>query len=165
MEALYVRLTPTELTTALVDPHWAFDLTQDLLADTPPDDANGMTPPGRALSLHKAWHGIKYLLDAAGAPVDVVLGGTPLSADDWGYGPPRYLTPDQVGEAAAFTVSTPWERIAASYDAARMLDAEIYPEAWDDPTELDWLHEWYEPLPSFLAAAARNGDALLLWLA
>src|SRR5271165_1779219 len=57
------------------------------------------------LNIDKSWHGIHFLLTSSawgGTPPlsNAVLGGTEFGPD-LGYGPARYLTPDQVKEVAA----------------------------------------------------------------
>jgi hypothetical protein len=46
--------------------------------------------------MHQTWDLLGFLLRRSAFPVDIVHGEEPLAADDWGYGPPQYLTPDRV---------------------------------------------------------------------
>ncbi len=158
----YARLSPVEMDRAVRDPQWAYDHVQDLLeVEIPPGDV------GHCTDVDKAWDGIGYLLRHRGdARVDVIGGGTLLDADDWGYGPPRYLTVDQVGHASAHLLATPFADLAPHYDAARMRDEKIYPHAiWDDDAStLDYLRDNYEALTEFFETAASSGEAVILWL-
>jgi hypothetical protein len=159
----YARVTPEELDRALRDPQWAYDHVQDL------DDADELIEPGdvpRCTDVDKAWDGIRFLLHRAGDPQVDVFGGAQLSGEDWGYGPARYLGPDEVGRAARHLLATPFEQLATHYDAARMRDEKIYPTAiWDENEDtLKYLRIHYEGLVEFFEAAATSGDAMILWL-
>ena len=52
------------------------------------------------ISVEKAWAVLGYLLDqATDGNLDVIFGGTPIG-EDCGFGPPRYLTSNEVLQAA-----------------------------------------------------------------
>ncbi len=161
----YARVTAEELDRALLDPEWAYDHVQDMVEDADEIDEPGVVP--RCTDVDTAWDGIRFLLRRAiEEPVDVIAGGGQIGGEDWGYGPARYLVPEEVGRAAHHLRTTPFERLAAHYDAARMRDEEIYPSAiWDDDQgTLDYLQDNYEALVEFFDAAAESGDAIILWL-
>jgi Domain of unknown function (DUF1877) len=163
MVGAYARVTQDELDRALGDPDWA----SGYLGDLEESDYPGEEPEGsrRTFDVDKAWNGIGFLLNAAGGgPVDVVTGGAPLSADDLGYGPARFLTPAQVGEGARHLGAMRWEQLAGHFDPARMSAEDIYPEIWGDGHALDYLRSNYEGLVRFFSAAAAAGDAVILWL-
>ncbi|MFD6039307.1 DUF1877 family protein [Streptomyces griseoincarnatus] len=62
----------------------------------------------RCFDTDKMWHALDFLLRRVGFPVDVVFGEEEIpGADDWSYGPPRCLTPDQVRTAAEAFAATP----------------------------------------------------------
>jgi hypothetical protein len=159
----YARLTAEELDRALSDPDWAYDHVQDMIED----EAAELGDVPRCTDIDKAWDGIRFLFDRAGvADVDVVAGGTLMKGEDWGYGPARYLVPDEVDRAARRLRTTPFEHLAAHYDATRMREQEVYPHAiWDDDRDtLDYLKDHYEILVEFFDAAAESGDAMIIWL-
>jgi hypothetical protein len=161
----YARVTRAELDRALREPEWALEYVEEL--EEGYHHRHDSVGADRMIDIDKAWNGIWYLLNAAGAgPVDPVAGGVQLSDDDWGYGPPRYLTPDEVAEAVAHLSTTPWETLAKHFDPARMDDEGIYPLIWvrDGDDALDFLRPHYEVLTSFFAIAADTGDAIILWL-
>ena len=149
-EGYYGRVTPEELGEAVRDREFEERLEETLFDDDGHD----------TLCIWKAWDGIKYLLTAAGAPIDVILGGTPISDLDWSsQGPGRYLTPDQVKQMAAFFQETPMERLAAHFDPVAMAAAHIYTV---QPDNADWLEGVnYEFLVEFFATAASAGDAII----
>ena len=166
----YARLTPDELARALADPDWAQERVDylrgygEIDTDDDPDGADGRPPePDLVAEVHKTWDILRFLLSRAGAPVDVVLGGTVFAADDdWGYGPPRYLTPAEVAEASAFLSSTPYDDLIPHFDAAEMARTGVYPGV--EQADLRWPESWYENLVTFFAGAAKAGDAVVLWL-
>jgi hypothetical protein len=132
-----------------------------------PDD--GDAEPEHYVEVDKAWHGIHYLLCGDADPTDAppswaVLGGEEFG-DDMGYGPARFLTPDQVRRIAE---SLPDETAFASrYDPKAMTQAEIYPDIiWerDGQESLEFLIAYFRPLLAFYRDAAARGDAVLLWI-
>jgi hypothetical protein len=163
MNGKYLRVTPDELVRAVKDPAWAFGLAEDVQdaeagADLPPADA-------RHLSTDKAWHAIAFLLERADFPVDIVYGEEQFAeAEDWGYGPPRYLPAERVHLAARALVTTGFDALTAGVTPAELAQADIYPQVWDEPDSLEWVRGWYEPLVAYFAAAARHGQAVLSWL-
>lgn len=132
-----------------------------------PSDRRGAD---RALDVDKTWHLIHFLLN--GDPwlgdwplFGAVLGGTEVSDEEVGYGPARYLRPAEVADvAAALDPITP-EVLWSRFDAAAAESAEIYPVPWAGGTDDQaYVTEYYAHLRAFFAAAARSGDAVLLYL-
>ena len=163
MDGQYVRVTPAELSRAIEDPDWAMDLVegiQDTEEETEP-------PPTKAryLTTHKAWQSIAFLLDRAGFPVDIVNGEQPFADDvDWGYGPPRYLTAEQVQSAAQALAATTFDQLTDGVSRADLATAQVYPQIWDEVDSLDWIRGCYEPLAQFFTTAARHDNGMLIWL-
>jgi hypothetical protein len=93
---LYVRVAPSDLERLNRDPeafYWASTASM-----TPGWENQPSTEPW--ISIEKAWAALGYLLDkATDGNLDVVFGGTPIG-EDCGFGPPRYLPPDEVRQAA-----------------------------------------------------------------
>ena len=132
-----------------------------------PDD--GESEPPHYVDVDKAWHGIHYLLanraDAGAEPLSwAVLGGEEFG-EEIGYGPARFLTPEQVRSVAAWL---PEDAVFKSrFDPRAMEKAQIYPEAiWvrDGDDALDYLVENYRELVAFYKSAAGRGDGAILWL-
>lgn len=160
----YARLTPSELERAVADPGWAQEFIEELI------DA-GMDEPGasqpRCLDVDKAWDALALMLRRIDFPVDIVHGEDEIpGADDWGYGPPRYLTPEQVRAAAAALAGTPTDVLARNVTAADLARAGLYPGIAVDEAEQrvkDVVHH-YRALVPFFEGAARDGDAMMIWL-
>ncbi|WP_229893756.1 YfbM family protein [Streptomyces glebosus] len=160
----YARVTPAELDRALSDPEWALKLVQGRMEA----EAAGCPEPAaaRCLDIDKAWAAVGFLLRRAAFPVDIVHGEQDIpDADDWGYGPPRYLTPAQVRTAAEALAEIPAERLTDGVGPADLAAAQIYPTiVWERGEPLDYVCEHYEQLRPFFRAAADEGDGMLLWI-
>ncbi len=154
MIGAYARMTPGELDRALKDPEWAVQRIEDLEESTYPGQDSAATD--RYVDIDKAWNGIWFLLNAAGAPVDVVGGGTPLSDEDLGYGPARRLSPDEVGLAAASLAALPREELAGRFDPEQMNADGIYPAIWDGVDALDYLRVNYAVLVTLSSGSPRT---------
>lgn len=125
-----------------------------------------------AHSLDKAWHGLHYLLtgvagDAPGALGQVVMGGKPLSSDDMGYGPARYLTADEVKAIAKALKAVTADDLRARFDGKRMDQDGVYPHIWerDGASAQADILEHFERVKSYYARAAKAGLCMLSWLA
>lgn len=153
-----LTLSTADLDRATADPDWAREHVEELEAAD--DDS-------RLLDLDKAWAAIAFALKQARFPVNVVLGEQPLAEDeDWGYGPPRVVTPARVREAAAEFATTTPEALLASVSAEGLDAADVYPSGWLD--EPDLLPEFLLPalrdLTALYASASADGHAVVLWL-
>jgi len=137
----------------------------------PPASASGLPadsePP--PLDIEKAWHGLHFVLcgvaEEAPPPLgNAVLGGEPLGGD-MGYGPCRFLTPEQVSETAQALSGLSVEEFRRRYDAAALDRADIYPRRWGTgPHELDWLADAFVEVSGYFRDAAAAGEAMLLYL-
>ncbi|MFK3983516.1 YfbM family protein [Micromonospora sp. NPDC050397] len=167
----WLRVTPAELAKAREDLGWAYQLVQ----------AAQDSESSRLYHLDKTWHAFDFLLERHGFSVPIVLGAesfvdTPddeLAEDDeddedddtdWGYGPPTYLTPEQVATAATELATLTEEALTRGVDPAELTRAEIYPNVWDRPGELDWAVHHLSYVRRFFAAAARSGDGIICWI-
>lgn len=102
----YARLTAAEFERAVGDPDWAYERVRELSEQE--WDAGLPWDQARCYDTDKMWHALDFLLRRVGFPVDVVFGEEEIpGADDWSYGPPRCLTPDQVRTAAEAFAATP----------------------------------------------------------
>ncbi|MET7509262.1 YfbM family protein [Streptomyces albidoflavus] len=162
MNGEYLRVRPAELGWALGDSAWAWSLSeaaQELQEESRPSPAEA-----RHFTTHKTWHLLAFLTRRAGFPVDLVHGEEPAFTDDWGYGPPRLLTPAQVALAADALHRTSYDQLIRGVDPAELTRAEIYPQIWDAPASLEWARDFYTALVAFFRAAASAGDAVLVWI-
>jgi len=120
IDAKYRRITPSELASFQHDPaslnsFFGLDKFDEMPEDEEFDEEAYLAQPSpvddpeRLYDLTNSWMAVHYLLtgeittsqSAVPPPlIYVVMGGTPISDVDVGYGPPRYLTPEQVKEAA-----------------------------------------------------------------
>ncbi|MET8547360.1 DUF1877 family protein [Micromonospora zamorensis] len=173
MNGNWLRVSPDELEQARADLGWAYEL-----AMTQRDDNSE-----RWAATDKAWNGLDFLLDRLGFEIPLVLGAErfvelpdvePDSEemfdflenleDDWGYGPPSYLTPAHVATAASELVTLTEGSLIRGVDPQELNRADIYPGPWEGPGELAWVAHYLPGVQSFFAAAARDGAAVICWL-
>ncbi|MFE2911953.1 YfbM family protein [Kitasatospora indigofera] len=162
MNGEYLRVTPGELARAREDPEWALDFASDVQ-----DQEDEETAPAEArhFTTHQTWNLLGFLLQRSAFPVDIVFGEEPVpEADDWGYGPPRYLTADRVRLAAGRLNRMTYDDLVHGVDHNELATAEVYPRIWDSPTSLDWARDLFVPLTEFFRAAASAEDAMVIWL-
>ncbi|MFE1233737.1 YfbM family protein [Streptomyces sp. NPDC058745] len=162
MNGEYLRVTPAELDRALKDPEWAWELVeavQDAQEEGEPAPAEA-----RLFTTHQTWHLLGFLLQRSAFPVDIVHGEEPLAPEDWGYGPPQYLTPERVRLAADILHRTTYEQLIQGVDPSELTKAEIYPQIWDTPASLEWAGDLFTPLTEFFGGAASTGHAMLIWI-
>ncbi|MEU6848656.1 YfbM family protein [Actinacidiphila alni] len=163
----YARLTPAELDRVLEDPDWAQEFVEERIEhETATDGPEGAA---RTLDIDKSWDMLGHLLRRLDFPVDVVHGEAAVEgADDWGYGPPCYLTADRVRTAAEAMAALPGAVLVKGVTATELDEAELYPTAGTDGAGaaewLDYVVHHYDALAAFFTAAARAGDAMLVWL-
>ncbi|MGW6414106.1 YfbM family protein [Streptomyces sp. NPDC055055] len=162
MNGEYLRVTAAELERALTEPEWALEFAE-AIQDAQDDDQTAAFE-ARHFTTHQTWHFLSFLLHRSAFPVDIVHGEETIVADDWGYGPPRYLTPDRVGLAASTLRRMSYDRLVLDVDPAELVKAEIYPQIWDAPAALDWASDVFTPLTEFFQGAAAAGDAVLIWI-
>jgi hypothetical protein len=120
------------------------------------------------LDIDKAWHALHFLLCNhawEGEPplVNAVLGGQEIGPD-LGYGPPRYLTAEEVKDVSFALAGLRTDELRVRFDPAALRAHEIYPDGWDADTPVDWLIEAFDSLKDYFAQAASAGDAMLLFL-
>ena len=190
INAKYRRITPEELAQFQRDPESIgpffgldrFDQLEemDINDDEFDEDAFLDAPapvdePERLLDIMSEWQAIHFLLTGevtfeskskVPPPLcNVVMGGTPISSIDVGYGPPRFLTPVQVQEVAQALGKIDPAELKDNFDVAAYNAAEGYPRmppsGWSQK-DVEPLLETYSILVDFYKNAARAGDALLL---
>jgi Domain of unknown function (DUF1877) len=157
----YLRVSATRLEQLLEDP-------SDIMDVLYPEDPAAGHPEGAHLDIDKAWHAIQFLLTGEpwdGAPPlqNAVMGGTELGDEDVGYGPARGLTPDEVRSVSAVLGRLSGEQLWSAFNEGSFAKADIYPQGWSSDGK-DYVVEHYEALRAFFAAAARSGDAMILYL-
>jgi hypothetical protein len=124
------------------------------------------------MELGKAWHILHYLMtghsDAAEAPGNALLSGTPLG-EDLGYGPARLHDPDATRAFRDFLAPLESVRLLARLDFPLIVQLRVYPffavpdtaeaQSWRDEIATAFL-----ALKSYVGRAAERGDGLLVWL-
>ncbi|GAA2489899.1 hypothetical protein GCM10010406_27590 [Streptomyces thermolineatus] len=158
----YFRVPAAELEKALREPGLALRLVAE--AREAEDESQPPPAEARCFSTYKTWALLDFLLQRSGFPVNVVHGEELFTEEDWGYGPPLYLPAERVRLAAEALRRTPYDRLVAGVDHRELAEARVYPQGWDSPESLDWARGRYAELTRFFEAAARDGDALLVWL-
>jgi len=121
-------------------------------------------PDENGLNLEKSWHVLHYLLtgkaeDAPPPLGNAILGGHEIGGD-LGYGPARFLAPDEVRGVAAALATVSKEDLAARFDLDAMIAMHIYPVR--DDSELEMAQHYFEHLSRYYAEAAASGNAMLL---
>jgi hypothetical protein len=161
MNGNWLRVTPTQLAEAKDDLDSAYDLAEEAMNDE----------ADRWFGLDKTWHALDFLLKRHGFGVPIVEGAESFAEEedeedavDWGYGPPRYLTPAQVARAATELGTITEQSLLAGVDPAELARAEIYPNTWDRPGELEWAPHDLTAVADFFAKAATDGDAVICWI-
>jgi hypothetical protein len=166
----WLRVTPDELERAKADLDWAEELAEQIAETEYGRDDGSDLPDRRNFGTDKTWHALDYLLTRKGFPISIVFGEESFVDDedeadvDWGYGPPRYLTAEQVRAAAEALASVTEEALLDGVDAADLVAEEIYPNVWDRPGELPWAVGELPNVKTYFAAAAKAGDAIICWI-
>lgn len=117
------------------------------------------------LSVGKAWNGLHFLYCGDGMGGEsAISGGVPLDHVDTGYGPPQYLTPEEVARYADELEARTDDQLRAAYDPEMMEADDVYGGNWDDPAELEWLLEEARKVRAYYRDAAVNGAGMLQFL-
>ena len=122
------------------------------------------------LDIAKAWHGIDFLLygneNDVPSLLNVVMGGTEFG-EDVGYGPARYLLPEQVKEASQILEGLDKADLRRKFDPAAFEAADIYPGGWtvgEPEAAFEWLWVRLSAVREFFREAAQNNDVMLMYL-
>jgi hypothetical protein len=130
--------------------------------------------PDGYVDIDKAWHCLHFLLTGTAwegePPLNfIVIGGETIGDEDVGYGPARALRPPALATLDRALQDLPWTVLAARYDAARMAALEVYPGGWTEvdptPEHLGNFTAAYEDARTLVRRGAREGKAVLVWLA
>ena len=104
---------------------------------------------------NSAWDGLPL--------VNAILSGRDLEAD-LGYGPVRYLLPEEVEIIASALDDISVESFAERYEMLSYeVDAEIYID-WSEEEMLQWLTDYHIALCSYYQETARQKQVMLLYL-
>jgi len=124
-------------------------------------------PTEDGLRLEKSWHVLHYLLTGKTEEAPPPLGNAVLGGEEIGeerdYGRVRCLTPEQVREVAAALAKISKDDLVRSVDLESMAAAKII-HTCKDQSEVELAQHYYEHMASYYAAAAANGNAMLLYI-
>lgn len=125
-----------------------------------------------ALSIEKSWQAIHFLLNAdpwkctAGPLGNAVLGGRDVG-EDMGYGPARFLTPEEVSATATALEAIDTEQFANRVTQADFRSADIYVFSEENPKDPDIVAElvgYYGEIRSLFRDAASKQHGMLLYI-
>lgn len=170
----WLRVSVAELDRAKVDLPWAHGLALRVEESEHPPGQH-LDPPDvagvRSFGTDKTWHALAYLLARREFPVSIIYGEESFVDDpddpeaDWGYGPPSYLTPDQVRRASEALADLTEEDLLDGVNSDELQREKIYPEVWDrGPEELQWSVCHLPWVKVYFQAAAQSGDAIICWI-
>lgn len=122
--------------------------------------------------LDKAWHGIHFLLTGTAwegePPLDFLLKGGTEFGHDQGYGPPRYLSPEELEVIAQALEEIPPGTFRSRFDPDLLDQHQIYPTHWNNPEELPAIEEYlvssYRILRSLVDVVRHRGNGLVIHL-
>jgi hypothetical protein len=124
------------------------------------------------LDVHKSWDALNVLLATSPARLadrwepdvlDPLLGGTEFG-DDLGYGPARFLTPEQVAQVAANIAAIDDAELQRRFDPDAFMANDVYGADWSSPGELEELLQRVQAVRNFYRAAADANLAVILLL-
>jgi hypothetical protein len=125
------------------------------------------------LDIGETWHGLQYLMTGTPwegkAPLDfLVRGGEDVGDIPSDEGTARVLTADEVKALSKALDALPVKTLGGRYDAQKMQAEDIYPGMWEEPPDdLDPKEEllsYFEELKKFMAAVAKRGHGLLVFI-
>jgi hypothetical protein len=125
------------------------------------------------LDIGETWHGLQYLMTGSAwegkAPLDfLVRGGEDVGDIPSDEGTARVLTADEVKALSKALDALPAKTLSGRYDAKKLQAEDIYPGMWEEPPDdLDPKEEllsYFEELKKFMAAVAKRGHGLLVFI-
>jgi hypothetical protein len=141
-----------------------------------PDAPKELARNGEKLDLDRAWHALQWLLTQPKSmsegdewqvppPEGFLLGaGRPIVGSDHGYGDERAASPGEVAAFDELLKRTPWTELETRFDADALASAQVYPDTWDQPGEVDYVQQHYEALRDFIAATRAEGLGVVIQL-
>jgi hypothetical protein len=140
------------------------------------DDSTGNTPSkfgkiAAALDLQQSWHVLHYLLCGEAyqgeAPADTLLSGDEIGPD-MGYGPARYVTPDETLAFSEFLLPLDYDTLTSKIDLNRMRSLHVYLVSKTSEQDRAFLIEYVRPhfisLKDYIARAAADGGGYFFWI-
>jgi hypothetical protein len=127
----------------------------------------GVALPAEPLRIDKAWDGVDFLLtgraEAGNPPLNNVVRGGKKTGKDLGYGPARYLTPQEVQEVSRALAAITREKLRERIDPKAMTREGVY--CWfenEGEDGLEYFLSYYDEVRRYFQDAARKGHGMLL---
>jgi Domain of unknown function (DUF1877) len=167
----WLRVSRAELEHAKADLDWLRELAPTIQEQEYSGHESALpVAQRRSFGTDKTWQALSYLLYRYDFPVNMIGGeeyfgdypGDP--ATEWHYGPPSYLTPEQVREAATALATLTEDDLIRDVNPSELAEAQIYPEVWDRPGQLEWAVCHLPHVRDYFTAAAKAGDAIVCWI-
>ena len=122
--------------------------------------------------IDKSWDALSFLLTGhtlenvsnALPPLSWTIFGNSIvdSEQEIGYGPAKYLTPEEVQAVHQAISSISAAVLMDRYDAEKLNALHIYPEHWSDGSDMTtYLADNFEGLKAFYAKAAMEHQAMI----
>lgn len=178
MIQFFFRLPLNKLNELLTEPEKIHNLRKEIR-----DNRKKYIEEGRLINIEKSWHGIHYLLNGnawggAGSYAGSIEGGTPpacwvifgdksIGDEDLGYGPAKYLLPDQVKKVDEFLNSITQEDLYNKFNPKLFNENKIYPRIWEREEEngtIGFLIEYFSVLVKFYKNVAMVNDCIVSFI-
>ena len=126
------------------------------------------------LDIDKTWHAIHFTLTGCaydGAEDNIlsnlVLGGTPISEEDMGYGSARLIMKEEVAQLAEALKEWDEKAFREKFNVEDMIDNQIYPVMYNEDEEefFTYVWEYFVEVKKFFQEAAEEGQNVLTFLA
>ena len=122
------------------------------------------------LDIDKSWDGIIFLLTGnssrnLGTNIlgKVLLGSGTIDENQIiGYGPARYLLPEEVKTLNNKIKILNPDDLKFRYDPAKMILEDVYPAIWQEENAFDYIKEYFIELQSFYQHASWANEAIVI---
>ncbi len=161
--------SPPQVAAALKNDPFLMEMTQDMemeIRGMAPDNADKIIQEasGPVLSLDKNWQEIHEILTGSSKPSgdflsNAVFGGAEFGSD-LGYGPARFLTPEQVKQISERLSSVSEQHFRTS---ASSFAKDGFSSPQGELERIDFYCELFTRLQTFYRNAAESGCPMLLW--
>lgn len=123
----------------------------------------------RCVDIDKSWAGLRHLLlggkeDPEPGAIDPILGGKALGEEDVGYGPARYLSPEEVGKASVALGAVDFDGLRGLFREGVLGNPGVYP-SYEDEEDFNYLEYNFGVLRDFFSRCAAAGRNMLLFIA
>jgi hypothetical protein len=163
MAAYFESISQRKLKRLVANPDAIHDI---IWSDLHDDENSGF------FELGQFWQMLHFLLTGTAWDVDeenpisqAVLGGQEVGPDAFGYGPARFLKPEQVKQIAEALKEVDLVGIRTKYSKEEFVEANLYLFVADEFEEdVDILVDYLDGLVEFYGEAAERGDAVVAYI-